>query len=243
VNYEGDSAGVAFSKVPLADLNPPGFQLPVANACYVSQFPVSLGAAGALPTALQAGGVTMTGPIGMYTLVEPQPGDYEIVFSPSSPSTPGIVNNGTVLEPGSYTFDVAAGHDITSAFSTSITLPAALQWTNHPNVPATISRSQPLTVNWTNGFPGALLTINAQSSASLGVGAAFTCWADATAGTFTVPASILSAMPPTFSAGGEPQGALNVYQVYNGPQFTAAGIDEGTTSFADGYLIGPVTFQ
>ena len=243
VTYEGDTAGVAFSKVPLADLNPPGFQLPAANTCYVSQFPVSLGAAGALPTALQAGGVTMTGPIGMYTLVEPQPGDYEIVFSPSSPSSPGIVNNGTVLEPGSYTFNVAAGHDITSAFSTLITLPAALQWTNRPNVPATISRSQPLTVNWTNGFPGALVTINAQSSASLGVGAAFTCWADATAGTFTVPVAILAAMPPTFSADGVPQGALNVYQVYNGPQFTAAGIDEGTTSFADGYLIGPVTFQ
>jgi len=50
-------------------------------------------------------------------------------------------------------------------------------------------------------------------------------------------------MPPTFSASGVPQGALNVYQVYNGPQFTAAGIDEGTTSFADGDLIGPVTFQ
>lgn len=243
VTYEGDSAGVAFSKVPLADLNPPGFQLPVANACYVSQFPVSLGAAGALPTAHQAGGVSMTGPIGMYTLVEPQPGDYEIVFSPSSPSSPGIVNDGTLLEPGSYTFNVAAGHDITSAFSTSITLPAAIEWTNRPNVPATISRSQPLTVNWTNGFPGALVTINAQSSVSLGVGASFTCWADATAGTFTVPVAILSAMPPTFSANGDPQGALNVYQVYNGPQFTAAGIDEGTTSFADGYLIGPVTFQ
>ena len=243
VTYEGDSAGVAFSKVPLADLNPPGFQLPVANACYVSQFPVSLGAAGALPTALQAGGVSMTGPIGMYTLVEPQPGDYEIVFSPSSPSSPGIVNDGTLLEPGSYTFNVAAGHDIPSAFSTSITLPAAIEWTNRPNVPATISRSQPLTVNWTNGFPGALVTINAQSSVSLGVGASFTCWADATAGTFTVPVAILSAMPPTFSANGDPQGALNVYQVYNGPQFTAAGIDEGTTSFADGYLIGPVTFQ
>lgn len=33
------------------------------------------------------------------------------------------------------------------------------------------------------------------------------------------------------------------YQVLSGPQFTAPGIDIGTTQFGDGFDIGPVTYQ
>jgi hypothetical protein len=99
------------------------------------------------------------------------------------------------------------------------------QW---PTVPATISRSQPLTITWSNGYAGALVDSIGQSQVSQGVGADFTCWADAGAGTFTVPAAVLSAMPPTYSSG---------------TQFSAPGIDEGTTQFADGFDVGPITYQ
>jgi uncharacterized protein (TIGR03437 family) len=243
-NYVSDTASVSFAKVPLADLQLVAISpLPAANTCSVTPFPISLPAGYAASTALQAGTITLSGPVGPYTLISPQPGDYQIVFSPST-VTPesGIINDGTVLTPGTYTFTGTAGADI-GAFNVSIPLPAALNWTNRPSVPATIPRNQPLTITWTNGYSGALLAITGQSSASLGVGAGFTCWADATAGTFTVPAAILEALPPTFSVGGIPQGSIDVHQQYTGPSFTASGIDMGTTMFSDGFDIGPITYQ
>jgi hypothetical protein len=118
-----------------------------------------------------------------------------------------------------------------------------LDWTNRPAVPATIDRTKPLTITWTNGFSGALLAISGQSQVSVGVGADFTCWADATAGSFAVPAAVLSALPLTYLDSGLAQGALNVIQIYNGPGFSAPGVDYTSTSFADGFDIGPVAYQ
>jgi len=244
INYESDSAAITFSKEPLADLtlvsvSPP----PMANTCSVLAFPISLPSGYQAATPLQAGTITFDGPAGSYTLISPQPGDYQIAFEPAETNAePGLINNGTVLTPGTYTFTGTPGTDI-GAFNVSIALPSPMNWTNRPTTPSTISRSQPLTINWTNGFPGALIAITGQSSASLGVGAGFTCWADATAGTFTVPAAILQALPPTYSAGGIPQGSLDVNQEYTGPNFTAPGIDIGTTAFANGFDIGPITYQ
>jgi hypothetical protein len=119
----------------------------------------------------------------------------------------------------------------------------AFQWTNRPTIPATVDRSQPLTITWTNGFPGALVQIEGQSQVSLGVGANFTCWADPTAGTFAVPAAILQAVPPTYSDEGNAQGSLNVYQMITGPTFTAPGLDMGTSTFADGQGEGAITYK
>ncbi len=245
ISYESDSAGVVFSKVPLVDLQLAGdVPPPMANTCLLVQFP-SGGLAGFVAsTPLQAGTVTLSGPIGSYTLVSPQPGDYGITFSPSSPSgETGVINNGTVLTAGSYTFTGASGGANIGAFNVSVPFPTPLVWTNQITPPATIDRSQPLTITWSNGYAGALLYINGQSQASLGVGAQFTCYADATAGTFTVPQAILEAMPPTYSSNGNPQGSLDVYQVFTGPNFTAPGIDIGTTMFSDGFDIGPITYQ
>ncbi len=153
-----------------------------------------------------------------------------------------MINDGTVLQPGTYTFTGAGGKDV-GAFTGTITLPAKLNWTNRPAVPATINRAQPLTITWTNGYAGALLQIVGQSQVSLGVGAQFMCWADATAGSYTVPAAVLSALPHTYSNSNNPQGSLDVAQVYIGPAFSAPGTDYTSTQFADGFDIGPVTYQ
>ena len=239
-NYEGDAASVSFSKAPLAALQQGG-PLPKANSCYVTQFPT--GANYIAGSTLESGTVTMSGPIGPYTLVEPQPGTWEIAFSPSSGTAePGLITDGTLLKAGDYTFTWLAGKDV-GASNVTVPFPAPFAWTNRPSVPATISRSQPLTINWSNGYAGALVDIVGQSQVSLGVGASFTCWADATANTFIVPAAILSAMPPTYSNQGNAQGSLDVYQVFVGPQFSAPNIDLGTTQFADGFDIGPIAYQ
>lgn len=238
---QGDSAGVSFSKVPLSDLQGPAVPPPAANTCSVITFPG--GVFGAAPTPLDAGGVTLSGAVGTYTLVSPQPGYWGVSFSPSSPaSAPGLVNDGTVLIPGSYTFTGQGGKDV-GKFTVTMSLPAKFNWTNRMTTPATVDRSKPLTISWTNGFSGALVFITGQSQVSLGIGAQFTCWADPTAGTFTVPQAILAAMPPTYSNSGNPQGSLDVYQVFNGPTFTAPGLDIGNTMFADGFDTGPITYK
>lgn len=243
LNYEGDTASTNFVKVPLVDLGE-AQQLPAANTCELIQFPASAaGSGGAATTGLDDGVVTMMGPIGTFTLAQEAVGTDVILFSPSEPtSNSEIVNNGTVLEPGSYTFAGAGGKDV-GAFSAEVTLPAALNWTNRPSVPATINRSQPLTITWTNGFSGALVQIEGQSQVSQGVGAAFTCWADASAGTYTVPAAVLSAMPPTYSVSGNPQGSLDVTQFYSSVIANPPGVDYMTAAFNNGFDIAPVTYQ
>jgi uncharacterized protein (TIGR03437 family) len=243
VNYESDSAGVDFVKVPLSALGQ-AVQLPAANTCMLTQFPAGAGAGGGgTNTPLDPGSVTMSGPIGTYSLVEPLPGFYGVAFSPSSGAgSPGLVTNGTVLEPGSYTFTGTGGKDV-GAFTASVSLTTKLSWTNRPAVPATISRSQPLTITWTNGSAGALVSIIGQSSVSLGVGAQFTCWADATVGTYTVPAAVLAAIPATYSDMGNAQGGLTVEQIFPSTSFTAPGLDYTYTEIVDSIAIGPVAFQ
>jgi uncharacterized protein (TIGR03437 family) len=233
-----DSASVAFVKVPLSALqtNAP---TPQANVCYVVQFPGTF-TGGSTP--LRAGSVTMSGPIGPYPLTQVQTGIYQILFSPSTPTYPGIVNDGTLLMAGDYTFTGTAGTDI-GAFTVKVPMPAPLAWTNRPATPVTIPRSQGLTITWTNGYSGALLQMIGQSQSTLGVGAQFTCWADATAGTFTIPAAILSAIPATYLSGTVPQGSLSVIQVFTSSQFSAPGIDYGGIQFADGFDMGAVTYQ
>jgi uncharacterized protein (TIGR03437 family) len=244
LQYESDSAGVTFAKIPLADLQGPKAPPNMVNTCSVLTFPGGVsGIGGAAPTPLNAGTITLNGPVGTYTLEDLQPGYSGIAFSPSSPSgQPGVINDGTVLTPGTYTFTGAAGADI-GAFTAAISLPAAFNWTNRPTPPATIDRSKPLTITWTNGYPGAVVNIFGQSQVSQGVGAELMCFADASAGTFTVPAAILSAMPPTYSVSGHAQGSLDVYQTFSGPGFTAPGIDIGTTTFTDGWDTGPFSYQ
>ncbi|HTC89599.1 MAG TPA: hypothetical protein VK686_14930 [Bryobacteraceae bacterium] len=243
IDYQGDNASTYFVKIPAAYLEQ-AVQLPAANTCEVTQFPVGTSGAisGGALTGLDTGAVTLSGPIGPYTLHPISTGEAEIEFSPSTAAaSPGLINDGTVLLPGTYTFTAAGG--TVGAFTASIALPAKLNWTNRPTVPASIDRTQPLTINWTNGFAGALLQITGQSQVSQGVGAQFTCWADAAAGTYTVPAAVLSALPHTYSNSGNAQGSLDVIQIYTGPVFTPPGVDYATTSFSDGFDIGPVTYQ
>jgi len=53
----------------------------------------------------------------------------------------------------------------------------------------------------------------------------------------------ISALPHTFSNSGIAQGSLDVTQIYTGPVFTPPGVDYATTSFTDGFDIGPVAYQ
>ena len=117
-----------------------------------------------------------------------------------------------------------------AAFSVSMTLPELLDWTNRDTF-SDIDRSQPLTIIWKNGVPGGWVQISGYSNFAVGDGGllswGFTCWADATTGSFTIPAAILSNIPPSIDDTGQTGGGLAIGQWIFPGGFTVSGIDLG----------------
>jgi uncharacterized protein (TIGR03437 family) len=106
----------------------------------------------------------------------------------------------TFIAPGSWTMTGSGGPDV-GPFSATITVPSPLVCTNCANL-STISRSTPLTINWTGGGGsqdwvqiGGISTAPLIADSTKNVAVVFQCAAHATDGTFTVPANILSQLP------------------------------------------------
>jgi uncharacterized protein (TIGR03437 family) len=105
------------------------------------------------------------------------------------------------LAPGTYTMSGGGGTGI-GAFTASATLPGDFAWTNQNSIPNPIPRASPLTVTWTGG-QGGLVTILAAALTRIsgsGVTATYSalgvnCMAQASAGSFTVPANLLGQLP------------------------------------------------
>ena len=240
VHQQSDGLGAGFNKVSLdAILN--NIPIPKAGRCAVIQFP-GHAAPGISP--LDAGKVSVTTPIGPYDLFAFSKGVNTLSFVPGAPSSPGLIGDGTQLKGGTYTFTVAGGADV-GPITESIDFPRTFEW-DHDAI-TSVNRSQPLTVTWTGGTAGALVTIQGTSTAALtakgAIGASFSCWADATQGSFTVPVSILSALPPSFTNNNRAQGTLTVFETLYGNSFTAKGLDYGTIFFSDSYSKGFIPFN
>lgn len=97
------------------------------------------------------------------------------------------------LSPGTYTFTAAGGKDV-KAFTLAINVPSLFSVTK-PGSLATINRSQGVTVSWSNGFPDGEILVTGLSPTPAG-SVSFVCTAPSGAGQFTVPPSILLALPP-----------------------------------------------
>jgi uncharacterized protein (TIGR03437 family) len=158
-------------------------------------------------TGLNAGDrVTLNGPAGTRALLR-QPntpvGTYSATLSSSdNPLIPAPA----FLAPGNITADNGGGGPDVGGFRTSITLPQPLVWTNRAAI-NTVQRSNGVTITWTGGGSGRLAYIFGTSGSAIdetNIAAGFVCVARSEAGTFTVPASITSALPASFtsSAGG-----------------------------------------
>lgn len=189
---------------------------------------------------LDAGKVSVTTPIGPYDLSSPLKGVYTLGFVPGATGVPGIIGDGTHLKSGTYTFTVTGGADV-GPVTASIDYPRSFVW-NHDAI-TSVNRSQPLPITWTGGSPGALVSILGNSSLGPGttsdIGTAFTCWEDATKGSFTVPVSVLSALPPSYTdSHSHVHGNLQVVQAFYGTAFTATGIDYGMIFYSDAYSKG-----
>ncbi|MGA3098923.1 MAG: hypothetical protein ABSF25_20905 [Bryobacteraceae bacterium] len=171
-----------------------------------------------LPTYLNAGSaVNVTGPLGNQALTL-QSGLY---YNPASPSF--IPTSG-----GTFSFNNGSGGPDVGAFTTSLTVAAPLTWTNSSGI-TTVTRSKGVTVNWTGGNSNTYVEISGSAfsgSSSTSVGGYFYCTAPVSAGTFTVPASVLLSLPATGTVSGIPiPGTLSVSNYTNPAQFTASGLD------------------
>jgi uncharacterized protein (TIGR03437 family) len=183
------------------------------------------------PVGLNAGTVTVQGPVGgVQTLatVPSVPGAYVAESLPA-----GFVP----AAGGTFTFAAtgASGGNGVGSFTQGLSAPAPLVWTNAGSA-GTVTRSQGVTVDWTGGGNG-FVEISGGSIATSASGtfdASFTCNATAGAGTFTVPASVLLALPVG-------SGSLSVGN-YTLPQnFSVSGLDfavaiaSATTGIAAAY--------
>jgi hypothetical protein len=123
------------------------------------------------------------------------------VLSLQSVLTGVYLANLTSLSSGTYMVAGAGGKDI-GAFSASFNgPPQGFAWTNQ-NV-TTITRSQGYKITWIGGDANSWVDITGGAAATSmngmpsNVSANFECEVPATAGSFTIPASILLAMPAT----------------------------------------------
>jgi hypothetical protein len=146
------------------------------------------------------------------------------------------------LTQGAYTISGTGGTHI-GAFSANINFPGLFTWTNEAAVPAVIPRSQSLPVTWTGGGDG-LVTISGFAGAQAGGTltdpiydvAAFTCSAPASAGSFTIPSSVLQQLPQV--SGDLTTGAIGNLSVFAIPDpskgqgvFTAPLVGGGNIDF------------
>jgi uncharacterized protein (TIGR03437 family) len=194
--------------------------------------------------ALDAGPqLSVTGPAGARTIGKaPGTNYYSEVWSTGGIPLPGVPST-DYLNPGAYTVSGPGGADV-GPFSVQITIPQLLNWTNRDQITA-VSRSQPLNITWSGGNANDLVMILGSSMAATPkVGAVFYCLARASAGQFTVPAHIVSALPPSGTEDGVPMGMVGVGSTSGNPaRFTATGLDYGYLMYNTNALKIPVSFQ
>jgi uncharacterized protein (TIGR03437 family) len=227
-----DSAGAVFYRYDWARLMQSRGQIGVTTpgACNVATY---RGASApttdpVLPDPLDAGApITITGPDNVSKqMTSTVKGTYSVQLGGGLPGMPGSLPDYFV--PGKYTVTGPGGADV-GAFTASITLPAPMTWTNADAINE-ITRSSGVTVTWSGGAGYVAIFGYSGVSVPQDAGAQFACFAPAAAGTFTVPAEVLLALPPSSIQDAVPNGALIVGNYLDPVAFTAAGLNSGTLS-------------
>jgi uncharacterized protein (TIGR03437 family) len=143
-----------------------------------------------LPLApLGSGQVTVQGPNGSKTATIGD-GGFQTTLS----------DTGNFLSPGAYTVTIPGGAGV-AASTISLTIPAMPVMTSpapDAATPLSVTRANGLPVTWSGGSGTGLIRILGTSAAdnTFTSGASFRCLVPVAAGTFTIPPSVLMAMPP-----------------------------------------------
>jgi uncharacterized protein (TIGR03437 family) len=145
-------------------------------------------------------------------------------------------SNGSFLAPGAFMFSGTGGANI-GAFKANFTIPPTPALTTP--APSSITRANGLTVSWSGGSANASVQIQLQGATdSSGLtGSQVVCQVPSTAGTFTVPAYVLSALP----AG--PNGAFNFTPYAAEAPITATGLVYGEITYLSGGVNSGPTFK
>jgi uncharacterized protein (TIGR03437 family) len=234
-----DSASALFVRYTGLEFQDAVQTIPSPGSCAVFTMSESSGVANPfLPTYLNAGAaVNVTSPQGKQALTPVTTG----IYSNSALPTGFVPASG-----GAFSFDNGSGGSDVGPFTASLTAAAPLTWTNMNSI-TTVTRSQGVTVNWTGGAASSFVQIFGSAfsgSSSSAVGGYFYCTAPVSAGTFTVPASVLLSLPPTgsYSYGATTipiPGSLSVSNYSNPKQFTATGLDFGYVTFFSTNTVEP----
>lgn len=195
------------------------------GSCSLLQGLTSTGTVTVTETGLNAGTVTVTppggGPVTLQTIPQ-ETGIYEAQLTSGAIPTSG----------GTFAFSAtgASGANSVGAFTANVNFPnPILSWTNQ-SAAANITRSAGLTYNWSGGAPGTFVIVSGSSSSSAsGVSGSYSCIFPQSAGTGTVPAYILDALP----AG---NGTSSIENSTSFNSFSA-------TNLTYGYAIGFVSFS
>ena len=140
------------------------------------------------------------------------------VFSSATTYGANVPTSFVTVEGGEFAFfNPAPGTDV-QQFSTVVSVPSNFTWTNSSAL-ATIDR-RGATFSWSGGSNAAYVVITGVADVTSGYSASFRCNAPVRAGQFTVPQSVLLAMPPG-------PGKLYLEAVSSQQSFTAPGLDWG----------------
>jgi uncharacterized protein (TIGR03437 family) len=212
----------------------------VYGSCTVFSFQGTSYTPTARPTPLDAGtAINISGPNGAKTLAKQATGSYSATLGGGSiPGFPG--GQPDYLIAGNYTANNGSGGTDVRAFTSAMTLPQPLVWSNQSNM--TVARALGQLITWTGGDPNSYVFITGTSVlSSPQVGSTFVCIAQVSAGRFTIPAAVLLTLAPTPS-GSQVGGFLAVGSTSTPVTFTASGLDKGV--FSSTVLSGAtVTYQ
>ncbi len=238
IENKSDSAAASFIKFdPNAVIRGQGSGQASYGSCIVTTFSTTSPGTPPPLTILDAGSsLTLTTPIGDRTLSK-MSGFYSANLGSSTVISGIPLPGGTplVLEPGNYTLAGPGGADV-GAFRANTTLPATFVWTNQ-DATTSITRQRELPITWSGGNPAIDYVTIFGSSSSNGVGAIFICTERSSAGQFTVPVEVLSALPPSAMVSGVPTGSLTVGNSSGGAagRFSAPGIDAGFFTYINNH--------
>ncbi len=179
--------------------------------------------------------LTVTGAAGTQSVPEdPRSlGNYSAMIGgiePGSPTLPDFLN------PGMFRLENASGASGgVGPFIATITVPADLTWVNASAPGSAISRSQSLTITWTgtDAIGEYVLIQGSSANTATHAGLSFRCSVPAAAGTFTIPANILSALPASGPSEMGPVGFLTVAKkpLRSGSNLTAPNLDIGLLNY------------
>ena len=227
------------------------FALNQIGACYIFQRTGTTQQLllGPTPTPLNAGAqLTLNGPNASNVALPALFGSFVYSKTLYSNGFMGVGGTGSpTLTQGTYTITGTGGPDV-GAFTATLNFPGTFTWTNENTLPDPIPRGSALTINWTGGTSGYVAIVGSANITSATStpqnptynAAVFTCIADATAGTFTVPVSVLSILPQVANgaATNGSFGSLSVFAAgqaqFSAPLTAGGNIDQGFFSYTVG---------